>query len=82
MIRPRGVVSETVSNPSLNTSLVNSRLLGLYWDAPVLLSSVASNVSITGLRLRALTRASYRASLAYLVCEARRQRLLFEARLR
>ena len=55
---------------SLDTSLANIRLLGLYWDAPVLLSSVASNVSITGRRLRALTRASYRASLAYLVCEA------------
>lgn len=32
---------------------------------------VVSNVSITGRRLRALTRASYRASLAYLVYEAR-----------
>ena len=39
-------------------------------------------VSFAGRRLRALTRASHRASLAYLVCEARRQRLLFEARLR
>lgn len=69
MIRPRGAYPNCIQF-SLDTSLVKSRLLGLYWDAPVLLLSVASNVSITGLRLRALTRASYRASLAYLVCEA------------
>lgn len=73
MIRLRGVACEHSFTGSL---------LGVYWDAPVLLLSVASNVSITGRRLRALTRASYRASLAYLVCEARRQRLMFEARLR
>lgn len=69
MIRPRGAYPNCIQT-SLDTSLANIRLLGVYWDAPVLLSSVASNVSITGLRLRALTRASYRASLAYLVCEA------------
>ena len=78
MIRPRGVVSETVSN----LRWIHRLRTFVYWDAPVLLLSVASNVSVTGRRLRALTRASYRASLAYLVCEARRQRLMFEARLR
>ena len=49
---PAGCRIRNCIQSSLDTSLVNIRLLGLYWDAPVLLSSVASNVSITGLRLR------------------------------
>ena len=61
---------EILLRSSLDISLANIRLLGLYGDAPILLLSVASNVSVTGRRLRALTRASHRASLAYLVCEA------------
>lgn len=73
MIRPRGVVSETVSNSSLDTSLANIRLLGLYWDAPILIEC----------RIQSHLRgASHHASLEYLACEARRQRLMFEARLR
>ena len=78
MIRPRGVVSELYPN-FVGYIACEHSFTGTH---PVLLLSVASNISITGRRLRALTRASYRASLAYLACEARRRGLLFEARLR
>ena len=46
-IRPRGVVSETVSN----LRWIHRLRTFVYWDAPVLLLSVASNVSVTGRRL-------------------------------
>lgn len=55
MIRPRGVVSKLypifVGYIACEHSFTGT-LLGLYWDAPVLLLSVASNVSVTGRRLR------------------------------
>lgn len=71
MIRPRGVVSETVSNSSLDTSLANIRLLG------------RTRPSLTKRHIQSHLRgASHHASLEYLVCEARRRGLLFDARLR
>ena len=74
MIRPRGVVSETVSN----LRWIHRLRTFAYWDF-----TGTHHPSLTKRHIQSHLRgASHHASLEYLACEARRQRLLFEARLR